>query len=124
MDVASILKSKGASFVPFRNFSFENKWSFTATKNNCTSSGSWVHAELTYANAGRQRLAAADNSFHHWWGENGCAAALLLTIAINTIICVLSCALTNLDTVQIHVQSLAASHGGWCVGEFVLCCFL
>jgi hypothetical protein len=37
---------------------------------------------------------------------------------------VLSCALTNLDTVQIHVQSLAASHGGWCGGEFVLCCFL
>jgi hypothetical protein len=32
MDVASMLKSKGASFVPFRNFSFENKWSFTATK--------------------------------------------------------------------------------------------
>jgi hypothetical protein len=68
MDVASMLKSKGASFVPFRNFSFENKWSFTATKNNCTSSGSWVHAELTYANAGRQWLAAADDSFRHWRG--------------------------------------------------------
>jgi hypothetical protein len=97
-------------------------------KRNGTSSASWVHPELTYANAGHQRLAAADNSFHYWWGENG-SAALILTIAI--MICFLLYAMMNLDTVQIHLQSLATFHlqflatsHGCCGGEFVLCCFL
>ena len=35
---------------------------------SCISSASWIHAKLTYANAGRLRLAAADDSFHNWWG--------------------------------------------------------
>jgi hypothetical protein len=59
-------------------------------KSNGTSSASWVHPKLTYANAGHQQFAAAGNSFHYWWGESGCGA-LLVTFAMVGVVVSLFC---------------------------------